>query len=81
MTDCWGCKRHAETGMDGFVQAGCVDCIARDIAISPAGRGWEANPEALTAEMRRAWPVEADFRKGRLAVWAQIKAREAENAT
>lgn len=73
---CWGCDNHARTGMPGFVQGGCLECMAREIARGPAGKCWEANPGALTAEMRKAWPIEADYRNGRALVWAAIKAKE-----
>jgi len=83
MTDCWGCRKSAETGLPGFVQADCVECVARDIASSPAGKGYEADPGALKAAMHKAWPLDTDFKRGRLAVWALLKPKKGgdENAT
>jgi hypothetical protein len=73
--------------MDGFVQAGCPDCLQREterdiplmaqrIAESPAGRGYEADPGALREAMHKAWPLDTDFKRGRLAVWALLKPKE-----
>lgn len=70
---CWGCLRHAETGLYGFIEAGCMQCTAREIANGPAAHSRERDPSLIQAEMRRAWPDVADYRKGRALVWEIIK--------
>jgi hypothetical protein len=89
--DCWGCERHATTGLDGFVYNPCAFCWERERTVTEnldkchaIANGENArkrdNPEfsaKLTAEVRAAWPAQADFLKWRSSVWTLIKAREA----
>lgn len=93
---CWGCTKHAETGLAGFVQDGCPQCMEREVTNSPrlrwiereaiaiaeseAGRQWEGKPEGLVAAMRKQWPIESEYRAGRVAVWNWIKRRAANEA-
>lgn len=77
---CWGCTKHEQTGLDGFIQAGCIKCEAREIACGPAAHGRDAAPELVQAEMRAQWPEEKTYRQGRALVWAHIKKREGQAA-
>jgi hypothetical protein len=73
MTDCWGCRKNAETGLDGFVQADCAHCMAREIAKGPIGQKWEGDPGALRAEIFRVGPHVGGWQKLRTLVWAILK--------
>lgn len=50
---------------------------AREIAQSEAARARDMDPGGLDAAMRRAWPVLADFRRGRSLMWEWIGKLEA----
>ena len=62
--------------MPGFVQADCMECQAREIARGPAAAKRAADPSLIQSEMRMAWKDEADYRKGRALVWAEIQRME-----
>jgi hypothetical protein len=55
---------------------GCMQCDARSIAQSDEAKAREADPAALQALVRKVWPAEADYRKGRALVWEAIKQLE-----
>jgi hypothetical protein len=63
---CWGCTKHAETGLDGFVQADCPECMKREHVASVA-RHVELMREArrlANSENGRKWETKgADLTK------------------
>jgi hypothetical protein len=61
----------------GIYQGGCMNCEARAIAQGPEAKSREADPGAVQAVMRKVWPIEADYFKGRSLVWAWIKRLQA----
>lgn len=70
---CWGCQKFEATNLPGFIQADCMSCLARDIAMGPAAARREADPSELQAEIRRTWTNQEDYRKGRSLVWEWLK--------
>jgi hypothetical protein len=53
-----------------------MPCTARQIANGPEAKARERDPAALQQRMRRAWPDQSDYQKGRALVWEQIKRME-----
>jgi hypothetical protein len=47
------------------------------LAHSPAAHVRERDPSAIQAAMRKTWPEEEKYRRGRSMVWAWIKRLEA----
>lgn len=77
MSDCPACDRAATNPVCGIYQSGCMPCTARDIANGPEAKARERDPAALQARLRKAWPEQSDYQKGRALVWEAIKRREA----
>ncbi len=74
--NCEDCERAERKPATGRFNANCLDCTARALAQSPAAKARESDPDTLRAVMRKAWPDEAEYRKGRLAVWLWMKRLE-----
>ena len=73
MTNCPACERAEEHIHTGIYQSGCMQCEARALAQSPEANSRERDPDALRAALRRTWPKEDDYRRGRALTWAWIQ--------
>lgn len=80
MTNCPACLRAESNPLSGIYQANCMRCTARQIAQGPEAKARERDPSALQAAMRRSWPDQADYQKGRALVWEFVKTFEEVNA-
>lgn len=71
--NCPACERAEHVPTTGIFQANCLKCEARAVAQSPEAHKRESDGgEAVIAVMRKLWPLEADYRKGRALVWQFI---------
>lgn len=61
---CWGCTKHAETGLPGFVQVGCVDCERRE---------FDASKPAFEARQREINQAANRIAKKYAGTWRQQK--------
>lgn len=70
---CWGCVKHEETGLPGFVQVGCEECTFREIMAGPEVRAVDARPYELTTLLERMFPLKSEQNKWRARIWSEIK--------
>lgn len=71
---CESCERAKVNPNTGRFSAGCLGCEARALARSPAALdAMQGHPQALQAAMRKVWPTQDGYRRGRIAVFQIIK--------
>ncbi len=71
--ECAACTIAESNPQTGHQHAGCLGCEARALANDPVGHAWEARPDDLNAAMRKVWPEEERFRRGKVLVWMCLK--------
>jgi len=76
MTVCPACERAEKNIRTGIFQAHCMPCEARAIAVGPEAHAREADPGPLQSVMRRVWPDEEKYRRGRVLVWTWMQRLE-----
>ena len=74
---CIPCEIAEKRPRTGHYGAYCANCHARALAQDPAAhKAQGGDPGPLQAAMRKLWPTNEQYRRGRLAVYGWMKKLE-----